>query len=459
MKRSFVLLSTLLVSLSSTGQTVSQRVATAYQAFERDSQLRSAISSLYVADAKTGAVVFEKNELVGLATASTLKVITAASAYELLGTSFRYKTAFGYTGKIQGDKLLGDFILHPSGDPTFGSWRWKTTADSAVLSGIGSAIKRLKISGYRSFTSAKKGWESEAIPDGWMWQDIGNYYGAGAGGFNWHENQFDIQLKSGSSLGDPVSVVRTKPRLYGKTLRSVATSAAKGTGDNSYVYYPFADTAGVIRGTIPVGENAFVISAATPNPEDEFIARLRFEVMPKLKINAIPYEGAMADTTILWNYYSPSLDSIVYWFLRRSINLYGEALTKTIAFQKTGLGSTDSGTEIIRNFWKGKGIDPVELKLEDGSGLSPLNRVTTHAQVQVLQYAQKQSWFPGFVQGFPEYNGMKLKSGTISGVKGFCGYHTAKDGTQYIVSFLVNNYNGSASRLVQKMYKVLDELK
>jgi D-alanyl-D-alanine carboxypeptidase/D-alanyl-D-alanine-endopeptidase (penicillin-binding protein 4) len=54
---------------------------------------------------------------------------------------------------------------------------------------------------------------------------------------------------------------------------------------------------------------------------------------------------------------------------------------------------------------------------------------------------------------------MKIKSGTINGVKGFCGYHTAKDGKEYIFSFLVNNYNGSASALVQKMYKVLDVLK
>jgi D-alanyl-D-alanine carboxypeptidase/D-alanyl-D-alanine-endopeptidase (penicillin-binding protein 4) len=54
---------------------------------------------------------------------------------------------------------------------------------------------------------------------------------------------------------------------------------------------------------------------------------------------------------------------------------------------------------------------------------------------------------------------MKLKSGTIGGAKGFCGYHASKSGKQYIVSFIVNNYNGSASALVQKMYKVLNVLK
>jgi D-alanyl-D-alanine carboxypeptidase/D-alanyl-D-alanine-endopeptidase (penicillin-binding protein 4) len=145
--------------------------------------------------------------------------------------------------------------------------------------------------------------------------------------------------------------------------------------------------------------------------------------------------------------------------LKRSINLYGEALIKTIAYQKMGNGETDKGVSLVRKYWKEKGVDPAELNIVDGSGLSPLNRVTTHAQVQVLQYAKKQSWFNGYYDAFPVYNDMKMKSGTIRGVKGFCGYHTAKDGSEYIFSFLVNNYNGSSSSLVQKMYKVLDELK
>jgi len=54
---------------------------------------------------------------------------------------------------------------------------------------------------------------------------------------------------------------------------------------------------------------------------------------------------------------------------------------------------------------------------------------------------------------------MKMKSGTITDVKGFCGYQKASDGNEYIYSFLVNNYSGPSSALVDKMYKVLDVLK
>jgi D-alanyl-D-alanine carboxypeptidase/D-alanyl-D-alanine-endopeptidase (penicillin-binding protein 4) len=158
---------------------------------------------------------------------------------------------------------------------------------------------------------------------------------------------------------------------------------------------------------------------------------------------------------------SPPLDSMSYWFLKRSINLYGEAFAKTMAFRSAKTASSENGAEVISDHWSGKGlgIEKTELNMHDGSGLSPLNRVTTHAQVIILQYARKQPWFESYFNGFPEYNGMKMKSGTINGVKGFCGYHKSRSGKEYIFSFLVNNYNGSASQLVQKMYRVLEGVK
>lgn len=317
----------------------------------------------------------------------------------------------------------------------------------------------MNIAGYGSFDIDNGSWKSETIPDGWIWQDIGNYYGAGATGFNWRENQFDIVMKSGGRIGDPVTIVETKPKLETITVGSVAISAAKGSGDNSYVYYPLHSAATIVRGTIPVNENRFTISAANPTPVAEFQTMFLHQLESKFKMHRIYVDGISKDSTILFTHYSAPLDSIVYWFLKKSINLYGEALAKTMAYRKNGFGDTKTGVEIIKSFWKEKGIAPSELNIVDGSGLSPLNRVTTHAQVTVLKYAKNQPWFKGYYDAFPEYNGMKMKSGTISDVKGFCGYQKSNDQNEYIFSFLVNNYNGSSSLLIQKMYKVLDELK
>jgi D-alanyl-D-alanine carboxypeptidase/D-alanyl-D-alanine-endopeptidase (penicillin-binding protein 4) len=449
----------LLLSVSLQAQTVGDKLKEAFAAFEADGQLSSAIASLYVMDATSGAVVFEKAGRVGLAPASTQKVITAATAYALLGKDFRYKTEFGYMGRIEGQKLNGSFYILPSFDPTLGSWRWATTNDSAIMSQWINTISRMNITSYGGLTILDSGWKQERVPDGWMWQDIGNYYGAGAGKFNWRENQFDIVLKSGDAIGSKVEIALIKPQVPGILLQSYATAAAKGTGDNAYVYFPQSSLSGVVRGTIPVSENAFVISAAVPNPAESFISLMNKRLNEEKKLIHANPASLSLERKLLGIHLSPTLDSINYWFQKRSINLYGEALVKTISFYNDGSGTTEKGISLIKKFWNEKGIGSAELNIVDGSGLSPLNRVTTRAQVEVLRYAKNQNWFSSYYDALPIYNDMKMKSGTISGAKGFCGYHKSKEGREYIFSFLVNNYNGSASSVVKKMYKVLDVLK
>ncbi len=451
-------------------QTVSQKLETAYQQFEADSQLTHAISSLYVIDAKTGEVIFDKNSRIGLAPASTQKIITSATTFELLGKDYRYKTEFGYIGTIEKRTLKGDLYLIGSGDPTLGSWRWERTKEKVILQQLANATRKAGI-GFiiGSVVLGDAGWQAETTPNGWIWQDIGNYYGAGASFLNWRENQFDVFLRSGNKIGDSVHVVSYDPPLVGYRLQSNVTTAAKGTGDNAYIY-KYNDDWGVIRGTIPPGESRFKIAGTLPSPHSQMIrtfldslfrAGVQFSAgQPSLIYNLKePPKPGDENLSRLYIHYSPSLDSIIYWFNKRSVNLYGEALIKTIGFEKKGFGVTDTGVVVVRDFWKEKGLNEDELNIYDGSGLSPLNRVTTHAQVEILKYAQTRDWYPDFYDALPEYNAIKMKSGTISDVKGFCGYHKAKDGKEYIFSFLVNNYNGRSSELVGKMYRVLDVLK
>ena len=428
-----------------------------FTVFEKDPQLKAALSSLYVINAKTGAVIFEKNSGIGLAPGSTQKIVTSAAAYELLGKDFQYKTEFG----IVEEGTETNLYIKPSGDPTLGSWRWKETKEKTVLERIIKEYKKYLKSFSKGFI-INDGWGYEAIPDGWVWQDIGNYYGAGAFAFNWRENQFDIILRSGKNLNDPVEIINTEPKLYSYTLSSLATSA-KDTSDNTYIYFSLNGANGVIRGTIPGNRNRFVVSAAFPDPQSQFLQTV-FDSLQNFKKDS-PYiffsttENLKGVNKIIHTETSPPLDSIIYWLNKKSVNLYAEALLKTIALKNANMASTEKGAQIIKGFWKTKGIDTAELNIQDGSGLSPSNRITTRAEVRILQYAKKQSWFNGFYNSLPQYNGMKMKSGTIKDAKGFAGYHTSKKGVEYIFSFLVNNYNGSTTTLVQKMYKVLDELK
>lgn len=471
MKPFLFLFAGLLMVLGSSAQSVPQKLAAAVTAFEADSQMRHAILGFCVVDSKTGKPVYEHNAQIGLAPASTQKLFTSAAAWELLGKEYRYKTILGYDGKVNKGVLKGNLYLLGSGDPTLGSWRWKETTDTIVLKELVTAIKKAGITQSIDgvITTNESGFPHQAIPDGWIWQDIGNYYGAGAYSLNWRENQYNLHLQSGSKPGDHVVILEDSDSMLPKRYVNELSSAPKGTGDNAYIYlgvegYRHA----LVSGTIPVNEKSFSISGASADPVGELIIDLGLALSGfDVKVNAScePVKNYSRDQEergkikTFYTHLSPPLDSINYWFLRRSINLYGEALVKTIALEKTGNATTDKGVELVRNFWKEQGIDKAAIHIIDGSGLSPQNRVTTDAMVKVLQYAKTRPWYSSFYYALPEYNGMKMKSGSIGGARAFGGYHTAKDGTEYTYAVIVNNYDGSSGEAVKKLYKVLDVLK
>ena len=465
MKRLIIIIVYSLLLTDSFSQTVTQKLEKAYQQFENDEQLKHAISSLYVIDAATNNVVFDRNSMVGLAPASTQKIITAATSFELLGKDYRYKTEFFYIGRVKDSLLNGEVYIKGYGDPTLGSWRYHNTKPGFIKSEFVKSLNHVKIYKQRGGFNGIVDMFSNSIPDGWVWQDIGNYYGAASYGLNWNENQYDLILFPGKKKGDSVKIVRTEPEM-GADFVNELKSGAKSSGDEGYIYFDPGSNINYVKGTVPCCVDSFIISGAVPDGNyftldnlEEILRQSSFKEDKWAIHFLVSYSKNKTNLKELFTHYSPSLDSIVYWFLKKSINLYGEALIKTFAYEKKGYGATDSGVNIVKDFWKQKGIDPLELNLYDGSGLSPLNRVTTHAQVEVLKYAKKQGWFKYFYDALPEFNGIKMKSGTISDVKGFCGYQKAKDGKEYIFSFLVNNYNGMSLSIVNKMYKVLDILK
>ena len=465
-----LLLAGLFCTVFSYAQNITEQLGNAVKKLEADSQFKHAIISIYVVDAKTGKQVFGKNEQVGLAPASCQKVVTSVSAFEMLGKGYQYKTELGFDGEIKSGQLEGNLYITGYGDPTLGSWRWPYTKEQVILSNLIAAVQKKGIKEINGnvFGYDRK-WESNTTPRGWIWEDIGNYYGAGASSLNWRENQYDIILKAGDKTGEKAVILKTIPRLENVGLYSEVTTAKKGSGDNAYIFLPPYGMSGFVRGTIPLGENNFTISGAMPNAAEQLVLTFEDELKKK-GMERILFTGSFngievekkdvpVNPVTFFTIQSPPLDSINYWFLKKSINLYGEAFVKTIAYEKTKFGSTDTGIAIIKYFWKQRGIEPSALNIIDGSGLSPANRITTHALVTVMQYAKKQAWFSSFFNALPEMNGIKMKDGYINGVRSYTGYVKSKSGSEYSFSFIVNNFDGSAATVREKMWKVLDIMK
>jgi D-alanyl-D-alanine carboxypeptidase/D-alanyl-D-alanine-endopeptidase (penicillin-binding protein 4) len=450
-------------------QTRIEKLSKAFDNLLADPQTKNATTSLCVLDAKTGKILFAKNEEIGVATASTLKTITAATAFYILGEDFKYETNLSYSGTITADGTLkGNLIITGSGDPTLGSPRYSNNTESAVLNQWVNAIKN---AGIKKIEGKIIGDDSifgtQTTPEGWVWQDIGNYYGAGTSGLAWRENQFDLNLKPGLAQGDEARILKTSPEMpYLKLVNELKTGAT-GTGDRAYAFLPPYANLGYIRGTWGLGITKVGISLSVPDPAYDCAYRLQdtlnrlgitlSETATTSRLLTLENQSQPKITKTISTINSPALKDIVYWFLKKSINLYGESLLKSIAIKTAKTPSTAKGINAEVNFWVNKGIDKRGLNIQDGSGLSPGNRITTNAMANILFQIQNENWFGDFYKGLPEYNGMKIKSGSINDVIAYAGYHTDKEGNKYVIVINTNNYNGSG--IGKKLFKVLDELK
>lgn len=462
MKTIVSLFSLLLFSIVLSAQSLTERLQQATRNLLADPQMKYAQLGLLMIDADTGDTLVQHQSQVGMAPASCQKIITGCTAYELLGPAFRFQTAFLTNAPIVNAALQGNVWISGSGDPTLGSFRFVSTKP---VNQIPAWISMLKRAGIQSIAGKvlplNEGWPIGSTPGGYTWNDIGNYYGAGSDYINWRENQYDLVLQSGAALGDSVSIVAAKPAPVGVTFLSTVTAAEKGSGDQANIYLAPLSNKALVQGTIPRGESAFVISGSFPDPPAQLVQEITTSFQQNglaVREQSFPSNNNVPVQPIAYHY-SPALDSLHYWFMKKSVNLYGEALVRAISRKFSGTGSLEDGLQIIRQFWKARGIEPGALRMIDGSGLSPQNRLTAGTLVRVLQYARKQWWFAQYLDAFPLYNNMTLKSGTIGGAKSFAGYHTMPNGQTVILAILVNNYDGGATAMVNKMFGLLDEVK
>jgi D-alanyl-D-alanine carboxypeptidase/D-alanyl-D-alanine-endopeptidase (penicillin-binding protein 4) len=441
-------------------QNIASKLETATKQMMNSTPAFSANLSLYIAD-ENGNLIYEYNGNKGLSTASTQKIFTAAAVLETLGKSYTYKTTASYSGKIENQILNGNLFIKSNGDPTLGSWRYEGYQPEDFKKALLNSIKTKNINKIEGNLIIDDSYfDFQTIPGGYPWDDLGNYYGSGVWSVNWRENQFDMYMNGSEIQGFNI------PMDQMKWVNEVKTG---GKSDNSLVFVAPHSNVGLINGTLPEGKK-ITVSGAIPNPPYQLAieiknwmkeANINFQgeiiTNSQLKIDGKPLQFAPENNVIL-TYESPTLDKIVYNFLDKSVNLYGETFIKTMAKEKRKEGSFSEGVDYLKDFWKAKGINSNMINFADGSGLSPQNYVSAKAEVQALLYAKKQTWFAEYWAGFPtQNNDMKMKSGTIRNCKSFAGYHTAKNGKKYVFSAIVNNYQGG--NVSAALYDILNELK
>ena len=440
----------------------------------RSPEMRHAGFGVCVYDVESGRMVAAYQPDLSLIPASILKVVTTASAIIVLGPDYRYSTALEYDGPISGGKLNGNLILRGSGDPTLGSDQLDATeALPKLIEQFRLAIQRKGIREIQGYVLGDASTLPTAVnAPSWQWNDLGNYYAAGAWGLNIHENLYYLRFQQTSRQGERPGIAAVDPLVPGITFQNEVTSAGPGTGDNAYIFGAPYTFDRVVRGTIPAGSSVFTIKGSIPNPPLFAAQHLNMDLEKVGIISALgpaslldlpPSERPVGDRQTLCIHQSPPLSTIVWRANQKSVNLYCESLLRSIGLQHKKDGSLNAGLAAVRELWQERGLELEGIHLHDGSGLSARNAVTTRFVASILRKAAlDQRVFLPLYESFPTFGenqvDLRAKSGTLNRVRAFAGYARNHSGKLLSFAVIVNNFEGSGRAMRRRLEQFMTEL-
>ena len=160
-----------------------------------------------IRDLSTGETLCAYQESLQITPASVLKLVTTATALELLGSDYRFPTTLAYDGHIADGTLHGNLYIIGSGDPTLGSSHFSQSTD--FLEKWENAIRSAGIRRVEGAVIAdERIFDTEGISPKWVYEDLGSYYGAGSYGISVFDNLYRLTLRT---VGGKVRVVGTSP--------------------------------------------------------------------------------------------------------------------------------------------------------------------------------------------------------------------------------------------------------
>jgi serine-type D-Ala-D-Ala carboxypeptidase/endopeptidase (penicillin-binding protein 4) len=149
-----------------------------------------------------------------------------------------------------------------------------------------------------------------------------------------------------------------------------------------------------------------------------------------------------------------------------SNNLMARQLLLTIAAEKIGVPATEAkGAEAINDWLASKGLKFNELVIENGSGLSRIERISAAHLAQLLMAAYVSPAMPELMASLPilaQDGTIKkrlndspsaarahLKTGSIDGVSAIAGYVLDANNHRHVIVMFVNHARAAASKSAQ----------
>lgn len=381
-----------------------------------DAKFRNAHWGMLIVDPATGDTLVSHNAGKLFMPASNQKLLTGATALAQLGADYRYTTRFGHTGTITGGVLDGALVVIGRGDPTFsdamrGDWRnaFREMADSVAAAGI-QRVNGAVLRGGNAFPDENYGF-------GWQIDDLKETYGA----------QIDELFVNEGFLPARRASACVGPCAPAPCQGDCVAAPDAPIADPATLFLRTFRDALVARG-IQVDGTADPVRIVDPQT-----------VQPVFALTSAPLRAIL-----------PVME-------KPSQNQIAEILFKTLALEKSGIGSADSGRRIVERQLLAWGARPEGFAVRDGSGLSRHDYVSPETITRVLDAMRRHSDFKVFydalpiagvdgtienrMKGTPAQGNVHAKTGTVDKARSLSGYVTTADGRMLLFSFLCNNFS------------------
>lgn len=432
------------------------------------------------------AEIFSVNAGTRLTPASALKLLTTAAALETFGPDHRFQTKlYAENQPDENGVLRGSLYLQGGGDPTLGSPRvqgaetWQTVVNKWTQAVKDAGITRVE----GDLIADVSLFEGPSVAPKVNWENIGNYYAAPASPLCFNDNSFKVHFSPQLRHGRPAEVSGTDPKMPALTLTSFVTTDGKNKKDNAYVYGAPRQNELEIYGTIPTNLTGFTISAAMPDSASFAAYALKEELEKQGIILTGEIQTARtapdyAPMALLHTYQSPKLKDIIVIVNKRSFNLYADMLLRQLAVHAGQKGSIQNGLEELNKFLrKNKLAGAQDAVIYDGSGLARDNLVTPRTLLHTLAFMTKSPNFTyyynslatpddrgdllllrRFLKPYKAVSRVRVKGGTIDGVKTAAGYVTDKNGKQIAFVLMANNLAGKNEAILRIHEDIIKKL-
>lgn len=416
-------------------------------------------AAVQVVNLRTGEEVFARDADTALIPASTMKVLTAATALRTLGPSYRFTTELWTDGELDPSGVLeGNLYVKGGGDPTL------------VVEKLWKLVYDLKAEGVQSITGDVIYDESFFGSDhrlvGWTKrEDIerGPSYFPPISALSLNFNTAALLVGPGEEVGGPARVSLETPA--GSSVEVINEATTSAVGRRARISIDRQVEGGVTRFTVSGstpqanGVDRIYRTVADPTAQfrgafDEMLSLHSVNVGGRSRLGEVPEDGASKLITLR----SPSLASILMDMNKLSNNFIAETVLRTVGAETYGApGTTEAGVQAIRDYLVSLGIPEDEFRLVNGSGLSRDARIApSHLTAVLVDMAANPRVGAEFQASLAiagqdgtlwrrlrdEPGRLRGKTGTIDGIHCLTGYVEAADGERYAFAFLVNDVSG-----------------